>query len=110
MNLFQPSVKLIRTIRKGSRRVRRYDEPRTPLDRLVGMPGADPQRVDALLHLRSQLDPFDLARIIRRKLERILEMRHTGKRTAKPKPPSDMEISRSLARTISSPYVVSHSL
>lgn len=110
MNLFQPSVKLLRTIRKGSRRVRRYDEPRTPLDRLVGMPGADPQKVDALLHLRSRLDPFDLARIIRRKLERIWEMRHTGKKTAKPKPPSDMEISRSLARTISSPHVVSHSL
>jgi hypothetical protein len=110
MNLFQPSVKLIRTVRKGSRRVRRYDEPRTPLDRLSGMPGANPQKVDALLHLRSRLDPFDLARIIRRKLERIWDMRHTGKKTAKPKPPSDMDISRSLARTISSPHVVSHSL
>lgn len=110
MNLFQPSVKLIRTKRKGSRKVRRYDPPRTPLDRLAGMPDADPQKVDALLHLRSRLDPFDLSRIIRRKLERIWEMRHTGKKTAKPKTPSDMEISRSLARTISSPHVVSHSL
>jgi hypothetical protein len=110
MNLFQPSVKLIRIVRKGSRKVRRYDDPCTPLDRLVGMPGADPQKVDALLRLRSRLDPFDLSRIIRRKLEQIWEMRQTGKRTAKPKSPSDMEISRSLARTISSPHVVSHSL
>jgi hypothetical protein len=42
MNLFQPSVKLIRTERKGSREVRRYDQPRTPLYRLIGLAGADP--------------------------------------------------------------------
>ena len=110
MNLFQPSVKLIRTVRKGSRKVRRYDEPRTPLDRLVDMPGANRQKVEQLLHLRSRLDPFALSKIIRRKLERIWEMRHTGKRTVKSKGVSDMEISRSLSRTLSSPHVVSSSL
>jgi hypothetical protein len=110
MNLFQPSVKLIRTVRKGSRKIRRYDTPRTPLDRLAGMPGADRQKVEQLRHLRSQLDPFALSRIIRRKLERIWELRHIGKQTPKPKAMSDMEISRSLARTISSPHVVSSRL
>jgi hypothetical protein len=110
MNLFQPSVKLIRTVRKGSRKVRRYDEPRTPLDRLAEMPGADRQKIEQLLHLRSRLDPFALSKIIRRKLERIWEMRHTGKRTAKSKAVSDMEISRSLSRTLSTPHVVSSSL
>jgi len=110
MNLFQPSVKLIRTVRKGSRKVRRYDQPRTPLDRLAGMPGADSQKVEALLHLRSRLDPFALSRIIRQKLERVWEMRHTGKKIAKSKTVSDMEISRSLARTLSSPHLISSSL
>ena len=110
MNLFQPSVKLIRTVRKGSRKVRRYDQPRTPLDRLAGMPGADRQKVEALLHLRSRLDPFALSRIIRQKLERLWEMRHTGKKIVKPKTASDMEISRSLARTLSSPHLISSSL
>jgi hypothetical protein len=110
MNLFQPSVKLIRTVRKGSRKVRRYDEPRTPLDRLVGMPGADPKKVEALLHLRSQLDPFALSRIIQKKLERIWAMRQTGKRAAKKDVVSDLQISRTLARTLSSPRVVSSSL
>lgn len=110
MNLFQPSVKLIRTVRKGSRKVRRYDEPRTPLDRLARMPGADPNKVEQLLHLRSRLDPFALSRTIRRKLERIWAMRHTGKRTAKKDVMSDLEISRSLARTLSSPHIVSSSL
>ena len=110
MNLFQPSVKLIRTERKGSRKVRRYDKPRTPVDRLVGMAGADPKKVEALLHLRSQLDPFALSRIIRQKLDRIWTMRQTGKRIVKSKPPSDLEISRSLARTLSTPHVVSSNL
>lgn len=110
MNLFQPSVKLIRTERRGSCKVRRYDEPRTPLDRLRGMPGADPKKVEALLHLRSRLDPFSLSRIIRRKLERIWKMRQTGKQAPKPKPVSDMEISQVLSRTLSSPRVVPSSL
>jgi hypothetical protein len=110
MNLFQPSVKLIRTERKGARKVRRYDEPRTPLDRLAKMPGADPKKVADLLHLRSKLDPFALSKTIRRKLERIWAMRHTGKQTAKTDLLSDMEISRSLSRTLSSPHVVSSNL
>ena len=73
-------------------------------------PGADRQKVEQLLHLRPSLDPFALSKIIRRKLERIWEMRHTGKRTVKSKGVSDMEISRSLSRTLSSPRVVSSSL
>ncbi len=110
MNLFQPSVKLIRTERKGSRKTRRYDEPRTPLDRLAKMPGADPRKVEQLLHLRSKLDPFALSRIIRRKLERIWAMRYTGKRTVISKAVSDMEISQSLSRTLSTPHVIPSSL
>lgn len=110
MNLFQPSVKLIRTVRKGSRKVRRYDEPRTPLDRLAALPGADPKKVEALLHLRSRLDPFVLSRIIQKKLERIWAMRQTGKRAAKKEVVSDLDISRTLARTLSSPRVVSSNL
>jgi len=110
MNLFQPSVKLIRTVRIGSRKVRHYDEPRTPLDRLAALPGADRPKVEALLHLRSQLDPFALSRIIQKKLERIWAMRQTGKRAAKKDVVSDLQISRTLARTLSSPRVVSSSL
>lgn len=110
MNLFQPSVKLIRTVRKGSRKTRRYDQPRTPLDRLVDMPGANRQKVEQLLQLRSRLDPFTLAGIIRRKLDRIWALRHNRGKIVKPKNVSDMEISRSLSRVLSSPHVVSSSL
>ena len=43
-NLFLPSVKLLRKERVGSRVRRRYDAPRTPLDRLRACPEADPGR------------------------------------------------------------------
>lgn len=109
LNLFQPSVKLIRTERRGSRRIRRYDEPRTPLDRLVGMPGADRQKVEGLLHLRSQLDPFVLSRIIQKKLARIWALRQVEKRAGKKSILPDLEISRSLTKTLSSPRLVSNS-
>jgi hypothetical protein len=52
MNLFQPSVKLIRKERVGSRLRRIYDEPRTPLDRLRTCEGVSKARVASLLRLR----------------------------------------------------------
>ncbi len=71
LNLFQPSVKLIRTERKGLRKTRRYDLPQTPLDRLAAMPGADRAKVKELLELRARLNPFELAAVIRLKLDRL---------------------------------------
>jgi len=71
MNLFQPSVKLIRKERIGSRLRRIYDEPRTPLDRLRVCSGVDKARVAELLRLRATTDPFLLARAIETKLERL---------------------------------------
>jgi len=74
MNLFQPSVKLVRKTRVGSRIVRRYDQPQTPLDRLKASGQADPDKLAALLALREQTDPFELSRTIERKLERIYKL------------------------------------
>ncbi len=71
MNLFQPSVKLVRKVRRGSRLTRRYDHPQTPLDRLAASQGADPATLTALQQLRLRLDPFALAEAIDRKLGRI---------------------------------------
>jgi len=77
MNLFQPSVKLIERRRAGPRRTRRYDSPRTPLDRLVEFYGDEalPGCVQALLDLRSQTDPFELSESIERQVAQI-ERRH----------------------------------
>ena len=86
MNLFQPSVKLIRTVRKGSRKTRHYDQPQTPLDRLAAMPKADPKKVEHYLRLRESLDPFDLIKIIQKAgsdLETAVLRRKTGQKSSR---------------------------
>lgn len=100
MNLFQPSVKLIRTEQKGSRRRKHYDRPQTPLDRLAAMPGANPAKVKEYLELRARLDPFELAAAVRLKLDRIWQLR-SGSGSAKKKPESsEADIARILSRTL----------
>ena len=71
MNLFQPSVKLLRKERVGSRLKRVYDIPQTPLDRLRAGKEFDQATVKELLRLRAATDPFELARTIEKKLDRI---------------------------------------
>ena len=71
MNLFQPSVKLLRKERVGSRLKRIYDRPQTPLDRLRACRDVDRTQVKELLRLRATTDPFELARIIEKKIDRI---------------------------------------
>lgn len=74
MNLFQPSVKLQSKVRTGSRLTRRYDAPQTPLDRLLKARCGDPQKIAALLKHRQVTDPFALAAMIQRKVEKIWEL------------------------------------
>jgi hypothetical protein len=74
MNLFQPSVKLLRKERIGSRLKRVYDAPRTPLERLQACPGADRETVAALIRLRDTTDPFVLSKTIDTKLARIWDL------------------------------------
>jgi len=70
-NLFLPSVKLLRKERVGARVRRRYDAPRTPLERVLASADLDPGRAAALRAQRDRLDPFALAHAIELKLERI---------------------------------------
>ena len=107
MNLFQPSVKLIRLVRKGSRKTRRYDSPKTPLDRLAAMSVANKANVERLLELRARLNPFELAAVIRRKLDRIWKLRQVrgtpvGKKAAQA---SEVEIARTLSRALGATVV-----
>ena len=71
MNLFLPSVKLLKKVRVGSRVRRVYDGPRTPFERVKASAEADAQAVARLEQLRKSLNPFELGRSIERKLERI---------------------------------------
>lgn len=70
-NLFLPSVKLMSKTRVGSRLRRRYDSPRTALDRLLACPGPKASRLAALRALRDRLDPFKLSATIDRKLRAL---------------------------------------
>jgi hypothetical protein len=82
MNLFQPSVKLVRKTRVGSNLKRTYDRPTTPLDRLVASKLGDPAKLQELKKLRASLDPFKLSQIIEQKLDRIFQLanpRYTGR-------------------------------
>jgi transposase InsO family protein len=74
LNLFLPSVKLLKKVRVGSKVRRVYDGPRTPLERVRGCLQADRVQVERLEELRKSLDPFQLARAIERKLERIYRL------------------------------------
>src|SRR3990172_10551868 len=85
-NLFLPSVKLVRKDRGGPRVRRRYDAPRTPFERVVDSPQAEPAAVAQLTALRARLDPFALAQTIERKLEQIYALAHHPA-TAAPLPP-----------------------
>jgi len=74
MNLFQPSVRLLAKERVGARLKRRYDRPRTPLDRLIESGKALPRRIAELRRLRQRIDPFELSKAIETKLERIFRL------------------------------------
>ena len=73
-NLLQPSVKLVKKVRVGSRRVRKYDKPQTPLDRLIASGKGNLSKVAELKQLRKTLDPFELARTIKCKLDVIYNL------------------------------------
>ena len=74
LNLFLPSVKLLKKVRVGSKLRRVYDGPRTPFERVRACPQADGEQAARLEEWRKQLDPFQLATTIERKLERIYRL------------------------------------
>ena len=71
MNLYLPSVKLVKKVRVGSKLRRVYSPAQTPWERVLAGGHADARRVAELKKLRSTLDPFALAQSIDRKLESI---------------------------------------
>ncbi|MGH9668908.1 MAG: hypothetical protein ACRD3A_02195 [Terriglobales bacterium] len=89
-NLFQPSMKLLTKVRKGSRLIRRYDTPRTPFQRVQVCPEADPRQVVALQQVLRATDPFTLSTRIDHHLERLWPLANRATRTPRatlPRPP-----------------------
>jgi hypothetical protein len=74
MNLYLPSVKLVKKVRVGSKVRRVYDEAQTPLERVLAGVQAKPERVAELKKLHQSLDPFQLGKLIDQKLQRIYDL------------------------------------
>ena len=79
-NFFQPSVKLRKKIRIGSRLKRIYDAPKTPWERVLASPQSDAPKVARLQALFPLLDPFQLAQSVDKKLSAIYRSSSTPKR------------------------------
>jgi len=84
LNLYLPSVKLVKKTRVGSKLRRVYDAPQTPLERVAVCPQADADRVAELRKLRNSLNPFELAQRIDRKLERIYQLANRRRSPRRP--------------------------
>ncbi len=99
-NLFLPSIKLNKKTRVGSKLKRRYDKPQTPLERLLNSPQADPVKTQELK--RHKTDPFELAKRIEQKLERIYQMaNHRISPSPQPTEPNVQPLTRVEKQTLS---------
>jgi hypothetical protein len=72
-NLFQPSMKLSRKIRKGSRLIRRYDQPSTPFERVLKS-SQKTQQIEGLKSTLKNTDPFELSRHIDQQLDCLYDL------------------------------------
>ena len=101
-NLFLPSMKLISKLRVGSKLKRRYDKPRTPLERVGACAQADLAKVAELKKLRDSTNPFELAKIIERKLDQIYQLANSrvSPRLPAPEPNTPEPLSRTEQQTL----------
>ena len=73
-NYFQPSVKLIKKVRTGSKVKKIYDAPKTPFQRLLDSGKGHPNAIKAFQNAAQQFNPFQLSQVIEQKLEAIYSM------------------------------------
>lgn len=73
-NLFQPSMKLKEKKHVGSKTVRTYDIPKTPLQRILDSGKYHRAKMKKLRLLQASVDPFELSQAIDRKVARLLPL------------------------------------
>jgi len=86
LNLYLPSVKLLKKARVGSKLRRVYDAAQTPFQRVLASGQTHPAQGARLKALMKTLDPFELSRTIERKLERIYQLAHRRLSPKLPRP------------------------
>jgi hypothetical protein len=82
-NFFIPSVKLLEKNRQGSKICKTYDQPKTPLQRLLESPDIKPQTKLQLQKQSKRYNPFLLQEQIKIKIKRILLLVRTPQQTQK---------------------------
>lgn len=75
-NLFLPSQKLLKKVRIGSRYIRQYDKPQTPLQRLCASKSKsiDTAKLSRFIELFSSLNPFLLSSVIDSKIIAVYKL------------------------------------
>jgi len=82
-NHFQSSMKLIEKVRDGSKVTKRYDDPKTPYERVLNSKDVSQEKKEALRTTHEKLDLYDLKRKIvecANKLFKIHEEKKTERR------------------------------
>lgn len=70
-NFFCPSIKLIEKQKVGSKRIKRYDAPKTPAQRVMESPHVEPSVKQALATQLEGLNPFVLRKAIDQRLKKV---------------------------------------
>jgi hypothetical protein len=73
LNFFFPSVKLIDKQRKGSKTIKTYDVPKTPLQRVLESSDITNPVKEQLRSQQNTLNPFTLQQIMKKKIKNILK-------------------------------------
>ena len=70
-NHFIPTMKCIKKVKINSKYQRKFDKPKTPYQRVLDCHDISKEKKDALKNVHQTLNPFELKRIIDKKLKRI---------------------------------------
>jgi hypothetical protein len=89
VNFFQPQMHLVEKIRDGAKVIRRYDEARTPYQRLMASPEIRRRTKAGLTRTYEGLNPAELKRAIGRCQDRLVEMAKTKQNRKEVSPPRD---------------------
>ncbi len=73
-NYFCPTIKLIEKVKVNSRYKRKYEQPKTPYQRLLDSPSINQKTKDQLKARYETIDPFKLKASIERKLRALFKL------------------------------------
>jgi hypothetical protein len=74
LNYFLPTMKLTAKHRIGGRIIKRYDQPKTPFQRLLESTDTQSEKIEALKKRYSELDPIDLQLGLEEKLKEFFNL------------------------------------